>query len=86
MPARSVCLVTLSLSDERTWTLQAPAILHRLLPGHTILFNLRFGCSGRVVVSCLCARCGRLFFALFSPFFVASPPIGNRLEYRIADW
>ena len=32
MPARSVCLLTLFLSEERTWTLRPPSILHRLLP------------------------------------------------------
>ena len=34
MHACSACLVTLFLSEERTWTLRPPAILHRLLPYH----------------------------------------------------
>ena len=37
--ARSVCVVALFLSEERTltWTLRPPAILHRLLPYHAMV-------------------------------------------------
>ena len=41
MLARSACLVTLSSSEERTWTLRPPAILHRLLPYHTIPYHTK---------------------------------------------